>query len=281
MATNQQDNSAGVSEPHGQCGCGENAEEKALHEVAEAKAEVSAAENEMEKAIRDERSAGQSLEKAEAELEAARHHEIIHFEVDGEPHETKQRVWTPNAIIKDFGEQDPATNYLVRLGGHEPHSYRDKGTIPIDIHDCERFQIIPVGPAPVSDGTKRSGIEVFIAGLKDLAFEPVPLKGISDRIFFDYEVPTGKYAGRQFRLGLIVPQDFPLSAPAGIHVSPRIHANRGGQVHPADGIQDSPDFQKGAGGEWHYWSRPCNEWGKTKKTVAAYMNHVFRLWDTQ
>ena len=52
-------------------------------------------------------------------------------------------------------------------------------------------------------------------------------------------------------------------------------------MHPVEGIQDSPDFQRGAGGEWHYWSRPYREWGKTKKTVTAYMSHIFRLWDTQ
>ena len=110
--------------------------------------------------------------RQEQDLEEVRRHEVIHFEVDGEPYETRQRVWTPNAIIKDFGEQDPTTNYLVRLGGHEPHSYRDKGDIPIEIHDCERFQIIPIGPAPVSDGTKLTGVVAFVAGSKASVLSP-------------------------------------------------------------------------------------------------------------
>jgi hypothetical protein len=280
MAIDQQDTRIGVSGPHDQCGCGENAEEKALQEVAEAKAKVAAAEGEMEIAIRDEQSAERSLQTAEADLEAARHHEIIHFEVDGEAHETKQRVWTPNGIIQHFGERDPVTNYLVRLGGHEPHSYRDKGDIPIEIHECERFQIIPIGPAPVSDGTKLTGVAAFIAGLKGLGFAPEALKNKPDHLVIDYAIQTGKFVGQKVRLGFIVPGDFPLSAPGGIHVSPRFHSNSGGQTHPSGGISDSV-FQSEAGGEWHHWSRSFNEWGKTKKTVAVFMNHVFRLWDTQ
>ena len=77
------------------------------------------------------------------------HHEI-HFFVDGEPHETNQRQWTPNEIIKEFGEKDPATNYLVRIGGPHPISYQGKGDEPIEIHDGEKFQIVSTGPTPVS-----------------------------------------------------------------------------------------------------------------------------------
>ena len=78
-----------------------------------------------------------------------RHHEI-HFFVDGEPLETDQREWTPNAIIRKFGEKDPATNYLVRIERHHSHSYQGKGEVPIKIHNGERFQIVSTGPTPVS-----------------------------------------------------------------------------------------------------------------------------------
>lgn len=77
------------------------------------------------------------------------HHEI-HFFVDGEPCETDQREWTPNSIIRKFGDRDPATNYLVRIGGHHPCSYQGKGEEPIEIHNGERFQIVSTGPTPVS-----------------------------------------------------------------------------------------------------------------------------------
>lgn len=78
------------------------------------------------------------------------HHHEIHFFVDGEPHETDQRDWTPNQIIREFGEKDPATHYLVRIEGHDRISYQGKGDDPIKIHDGERFQIVSTGPTPVS-----------------------------------------------------------------------------------------------------------------------------------
>jgi hypothetical protein len=74
----------------------------------------------------------------------------IHFFVDGEPHETARREWTPTEIIKKFGEKDPATHYLVRIEGHQRHSYEGKGNVPIEIHEGERFQIVSTGPTPVS-----------------------------------------------------------------------------------------------------------------------------------
>jgi hypothetical protein len=132
----------------------------------------------------------------------------------------------------------------------------------------------------VSDGGKLTGVGLFVAGLEALGYKPTLLANTTDHVVFDYEIPTGKYAGRTFRLGVAVPGDFPLSSPGGLHVSPRIHPNKGGQTHPTDGILDS-DFQSKAGGEWHYWSRPFKEWGTTKKTVASYMGHVLKLWDTQ
>jgi len=33
------------------------------------------------------------------------HHHEIRFFVDGEPHESDQREWTPNGIIRKFGEE--------------------------------------------------------------------------------------------------------------------------------------------------------------------------------
>lgn len=74
----------------------------------------------------------------------------IHFFVDGEPFETVQREWTPNAIIRKFGEKDPATHYLVRIEGQHRQSYEGKGEDPIEIHNGERFQIVSTGPTPVS-----------------------------------------------------------------------------------------------------------------------------------
>lgn len=78
------------------------------------------------------------------------HHHEIHFFLDGERHETHRHELTPNEIIREFGHKDPATHYLVRIEGHHHISYRGKGDEPIKLHDGERFQIMSVGPTPVS-----------------------------------------------------------------------------------------------------------------------------------
>ena len=266
----------------GRCDRGDAAEQTALHEIQDAKADMAKAEHEMKQALHDAEAAEHELQKAEHDLEEARKHQhIIHFSVDGEDYETTQREWTPNAIIKEFGGRDPATNYLVRIEGKHKISYEGKGNTPIHLHDCERFQIISTGPTPVSDGSARTGVDAFVVGLKALGYTPTVLGGKPDHVVIDYTIETGSHAGNQVRLGVVVPADFPLTAPSGPHVSPRIHPFHNGGTHPTGGISKSVDFEAGAGGEWQYWSRPFNQWGSGKKSVATYLSHVWQLWDSQ
>jgi len=57
----------------------------------------------------------------------------------------------------------------------------------------------------------------------------------------------------------------------------------GSEPHPTGGIHrdHAMPFQNALGGEWQYWSRPIQDWGAGKKTVAIYMSHIWRLWDSQ
>jgi hypothetical protein len=154
-------------------------------------------------------------------------HREIHFTVDGDPVESDKQVMTPNEIIRQFGEgRDPATNYLVRIEEKNTESYKDNGDEPIELHDGMRFQIISTGPTPVSDNSTRTSIDGFLAGLKELGYEPMILSEYPDHVVFDYEVQIGRFAGRKMRIGLVIPSDWPLSPPSGPHVSPRIHPAR-------------------------------------------------------
>lgn len=207
---------------------------------------------------------------------------VIHFTVDGEPFETAQREMTPNEIIRRFAERDPATNYLVQIQGHHQVSYKDKGDEPINMHEGMKFQVISTGPTPVSDD-EAAGAGAFARGLVDLGYHPEPLPGKPDHLVMDYEVGTGKFEGTKVRLGFIVPGDFPLTPPSGPHVSPSIHPiNTSGQ-HPTGAVHQSQaaPFEAALGGGWQYWSRPFVDWAGSKKTVAAYMSHIWRLWHTQ
>lgn len=256
--------------------------------------ELEKAEAHLKKAETDLRAAEAAEEVAEHEIKEAleeikeveaHHHHETHFELDGEREETEGRELTPNEIISEFGHKDPATYYLVRIeDGREKDSYRDKGTIPIKLHNGMEFQMISLGPTPVSDCQIRVGVEAFIEGLKALGYSPTALPKRPDHIVIDYEVPAGRFAGRKVRLGFILPADFPMTPPSGPHVSPHIHPiNPQDTGHPLGGVHQThaAPFVEETGEEWQYWSRPFKNWAESKKTVADYMRHIWRLWDLQ
>jgi hypothetical protein len=128
-----------------------------------------------------------------------------------------------------------------------------------------------------------AALTLFMDGLRSIGFQPVKLSDRSDCVVLDYVVESGKFAGKAMRLGFIVPPDFPNTPPTGPHVSPNIHALCSGGAHPTGGIhqQHAVPFQTLVGGEWQYWSRPFPGWAEERKTVAVYMGHIWRLWDTQ
>lgn len=252
-------------------------------ELETAEAHLRQAEADLESARQVEQAAEREIGVAAEEIRAAEeHHREIHFTVDGEPCETKHRELTPNQIISEFGKQDPATSYLVEIQGNHRVSYKDKGNVEIKLHDGMCFQIISTGPKPVSGC---SGAVGFVDGLRKLGYRPEALPGLPDHVFFTYLVEVGRFIGRTVRLGFVVPQDFPDIPPSGPHVSPHIcpiHPG-GDKPHPVGGVHDSQSqaFQGKAGGDWQYWSRPFVDWAKSKRTVAAYMAHIWRLWETQ
>jgi len=251
-------------------------------EIKQAEADLEKAEAELEMAQAAERKAIQDVEAAVEELqEAENHHREIHITVDGEPVETKHRELTADQIISEFGNQDPATSYLVEIEGNKKESFKGKGDEKIKLHDGLQFQIISTGPKPVSACV---GVAAFSEGLSALGYEPRALPGSPDHIVFDYIVEIGKFVGRAVRLGFVVPPDFPNVPPGGPHVSPHILPIHPGnnQTHPLGGVHQSPaPWQSAMGGQWQYWSRPFVNWAQTKKTVAVYMGHIWRLWETQ
>lgn len=118
----------------------------------------------------------------------------------------------------------------------------------------------------------------FVTQLRALGYDVQKLG--NNKIVFPYAVRSGRLAGQTFRIGLLIPPDYPLSPPSGPHVSPKVHPNCGNGAHPTGGIHDStghgnfgPDFQ--------YWSRPFREWPSTSRDAKAYIGHILHLFDTQ
>lgn len=243
------------------------------------------ARKEVNDAIDSLKEAANALKIALEKIKEEEHrHHIIHFTLDGEPCETEKKEMTPNYMISEFGKQDPSNHYLIQLKGHHSISYKGKGDVPIKLHEGDCFQIITIGPTPVSDGRISKGAETFMQGLRDLGYTPEIASGTSDHIFFEYSVPEGIHLGKKVRLGFVVPSDFPMTTPSGPYVSPHIHSHHPENgLHPKCGVNNESGkrFEELVGGKWQYWSRPFPGWDKCKKTVMNYMGHILNLWGSQ
>lgn len=119
-----------------------------------------------------------------------------------------------------------------------------------------------------------AGREEFERQLRELGIEPSA--GQSDgRIIFDYAVTSGKFAGQQVKIGLVVPPDFARTPPGGLHVCPRLlPMNPNAPDHP-NRTADSP-----FGTEWQYWSRPFRGRWTGRQGVADYLAHIDHLFAT-
>ena len=73
----------------------------------------------------------------------------IHFEVDGEPLETTEKILTPTQILGLAGV-DAANHYLVQIEGRHQTSYQDKPNEEIHMHEGQKFITVATGPTPVS-----------------------------------------------------------------------------------------------------------------------------------
>jgi hypothetical protein len=81
----------------------------------------------------------------------------------------------------------------------------------------------------------------------------------------NYEIRVGRYSGKRVRVG-IPAQDFPFTAPAGLHFSPHLAPNG------AANISQSP-----LGTDWQYWSRRLQDWKESDRNarhVISYINRV-------
>ena len=128
-----------------------------------------------------------------------------------------------------------------------------------------------------------SGVEAFGQGLIAIGYKPKSLPGKPDHVVIDYAVESGRFAGLKVKHGFNVPPDFPLTTPSGPHLSPHIHPIKTDGQHPTGAVHrdQAAPFQQALDGEWQYWSRPFSDWANSKKTVAAHMSHIWRLWDSQ
>ncbi|MGW7201194.1 hypothetical protein [Streptomyces chryseus] len=101
----------------------------------------------------------------------------------------------------------------------------------------------------------------MLAGLRRAGYA---VEQVGNFAVFGYPVEVGLQAGTTVRIGLELVQDWPLSAPHGPQVSPRLG-------HPHGAVHNSP-----LGPEWEHWSRPPANWAQNR-TVRGYLRHLRTL----
>ena len=129
------------------------------------------------------------------------------------------------------------------------------------------------------------GKALFIEQLKALDYEyREPFPGL---IVIDYTIDVGKFIGRKVELGFYKLDGFPDIPPGGpIFSTTLMPFNNSVNTHPNGGIHHIftvfPEMANapGFGPEWQYWSRPCNGWATTEKTIETYFSHLRHLLDT-
>ena len=74
-----------------------------------------------------------------------------------------------------------------------------------------------------------------------------------------------------------------MTPPSGPYVTPEIHSINTDGEHPKGRVHKDQArvFDAPTGASWQYWSRPFPGWAESKRSVAAYMSHIWKLWDSQ
>lgn len=122
------------------------------------------------------------------------------------------------------------------------------------------------------------GVDLFIEQLKTINIDAT----IEDKswVVFDFQVEGGTFANQRIKMAINVPLDFPLTAPSGIHFTPRLRPLNmdSGAIHPERSHPCQYEAWKENG---EYWSRPFPKWNDEKrKNAQTYMAFVRQLWET-
>lgn len=117
------------------------------------------------------------------------------------------------------------------------------------------------------------GTEDIKSQLRELGYEPVDHG--DQFVGFRFTIPHGRFRGREVDIALQAPQ-FPDIPPTGPYIKPFLLPIKPQQgPHPDHGVHDwkkpTPEFQ--------YWSRPCNGWDNTEKTMKTYLSFLRTLFD--
>lgn len=194
----------------------------------------------------------------------------IPYCLDDEFYSTYECLVTPLQLLQANG-YDPQKFYLKQLDGHIEINYKDDLEHEISLRPNMKFITCKKSPTPVSF-VNPIGIQCIEGQLKELGYEVT--KPRQDMVAFNFEVPHGRFKGKQIEVAIHAPQ-FPNIAPTGIYIKPHLMPLQNGGTHPTGGIHN----RNMPTNEWQYWSRPIRDWNTTDKTMKTYLSFIRTLFD--
>ena len=81
----------------------------------------------------------------------------------------------------------------------------------------------------------------------------------------NYAIKAGPHSGRQVRVG-IPAQDYPFTAPAGLHFNPVLVPNG------VANVSQSP-----LGSDWQYWSRRLQDWKDSDRNARHVLSYINKM----
>src|SRR2546426_5237474 len=82
----------------------------------------------------------------------------------------------------------------------------------------------------------------------------------------DYEVVQGQNTGKKIQVAFPIPQDYPTTAPYGVHV--KTNHGLSGNITNVSTSALGPD--------WQFWSRTLSGWSAGRRNGRFYVDHVNR-----
>ena len=91
------------------------------------------------------------------------------------------------------------------------------------------------------------GLPYFMEGLRSLGFQPTVLTECPNHVVIDYVVQSGKFCGKEVRLGFIIPPDsqrVPRPVPTCHHISIHLSVMEMGATPPGEYTSSTPRLFK-------------------------------------
>jgi hypothetical protein len=167
--------------------------------------------------------------------------------IDGETYEAPEKTMTANEILLLAGLPTDK-HYLVEIKGKHQISYQGQGDKEIHLHEKSKFISVFTGATPVAFSEEDeqkvilTGSVLFASQLRAAGYEVTEL--LDHHVKFPYTVHTGKHAGLELEMGFVVPVNFPLNPPHGLHINKMLHPLKSGGTHPTGGIHASSGHSK-------------------------------------